>query len=347
MVLLLTIVSLIAWADDKPERLPGSDLGLVQANIMALYVIEAKILDLGGRWPDRSREHGLLYPQVIIEPSRGIKGTTIRWAGPSLRRVSLLVTEKDAVPREGEVYILYIEKRNREYYVFKVTRPDGAVLGVLPGRDIGLAEAEKAATYVIEARIAGLGVLERDPNRPRGLVYPRIAIEPSVVIKGEDRAATLAIRWVRLAFAREETVPEEGKTYTLYLRRSDRGLEVFRFAERSRDAPARLPGSDLSVAEAERKALYVVEARILHLGELQEDPGRPRGLLYPRIAIEPSKVIHERQEGIARSRRDLRLFLTEDETIPNEGETYTLYVRGANRGFEVFKVALRSEEKSR
>ncbi len=101
------------------------------------------------------------------------------------------------------------------------------------------------------------------------------------------------------------------------------------------------------MAEAESQALYVVEARILRLGELWEDISRPRGIVYPQVAIEPSKVIHERQKGIAQSKRPVRLLLTGDETIPDEGETYTLYIRGAKRGFEVFKVTGRSQETSR
>jgi hypothetical protein len=347
MVLLLTIASLIAWADVKPERLPGSDLSVVQARRQASYVIEAKILHLGECRPDPLQVGGLHYPQVVIEASRAFKGDPTRWAQPAARKVGFLLTENDTVPREGEVYILYIENMNRSSYIFKVTRPDGAIPVRVSGSDLSVAEAEKEALYVIEAKIQDLGELARDPNPPRGLVYPRVAIEPSKVIKGADKAAALAIREVRLAFTRDETVLENGRTYTLYLREAFDGFEVFRFTQRSQDRPVRLPGSDLSVAEAESRALYVVEARILQLGELQEDHSRPRGIVYPQVAIKPSKVIRERQEGNAQSRRRVRLILTEDETIPDEGETYTLYIRAGKRGFEVFKVTGRSPETPR
>jgi hypothetical protein len=346
IVLLLTIASLIFWVDDTPERLPGSDLSVVQARRQALYVVEAKILQLGERRPDQSRDGGLLYPQVVIEASRAFKGLPTGWV-LAKRKVGLLLTQKDKIPREGEVYILYIEQMNRGFYVFKVNRPNGAVPVRVSGNDINLAEAEKEAQYVIEAKVQDLGELERDPNRPRGLVYPRVAIEPSKVIKGGDRAVALAIREVRLAFTRDETVLEKARSYTLYLREADDSFEIFRFTQRSQDRPARLPGSDRSVAEAESQALYVVEARILHLGELWEDLSRARGIIYPQVAIEPSKVIHERQKGIAQSKRPVRLLLTEDETIPDEGETYTLYIQGAKRGFEVFKVTGLSQQPSR
>jgi hypothetical protein len=344
MMLLLTIASLVSWTEDRSDRLPGSDISVAKAQ--ALYIIEAKILHLGKRRADPRPTGELEYPQVAIEPSKVIKGMA-RGTVLAKRKVSLLLTVNETVPREGAVYILYIRDENRSSYVFKVTRRDGAIPVRLPGSDIRLSEAENEALYVVEAKILQRGELRLDPSRPRGLDYPRVVIEPSKVIKGMDRGAPLAFREVRLPLREDEADLEEGKVYTLYMREAAGGFEVFRVSQPFEDRPGRLPGSDLSVAEAESEALYVVDARILHLGELREDRGRHGGLVYPQVAIELSKVIQERHEGIARSNRDVRLFLTEDEMIPHEGATYTLYIRGKNRGFEVFKVTRRSEEKPR
>jgi hypothetical protein len=343
MVLLLTIACLTVWADEEPERLPGSDLGMALAQRRARYIVEAKIVQMGEPLPDRSRDGGLSYPRVFILPSKAIKGARW-WTDEAPPQVGLLATKKDLIPAAGEAYILYIEQVGRGLCIFKVTRRDGAVPVRETGSGISLVEAEKAAIYVIEARIRDTGRMERDPDRPpRGFVYPQVAIEPFKMIKGTDKATALATRNVRLPFARDEAPLEKGKVYTLYLRATDRGFEVFRVTKRFEDEPARLPGGGLSMAEAESKALYIIEARVLRLGELQEDRSRPHGLVYPQVVIEQSKVVKERHEGAARPGRDVRLLLTEDEAIPNEGETYTLYVRGRDRGFEVFKVTRPSE----
>jgi hypothetical protein len=339
MRLILTIASLVASADDNPERLPGSDISVAKAG--ALYIIEAKILDLGQR--RENDDLGYVYPRLTIEPLRGIKGQ-FRGGFMAAWQVGLLLTKNDTVPKEGEAYVLYIRAANRGLHVFKVTRRDGAIPARMPGSAKSVADAEKEALYVVETKILQLNEIQVDPGRPRGLVYPRVLIDPSKVIKGTDKRAASAVREVRLPLAEDEADLQQGEAYTLYIRKADQGFEVFRATRRSKDTPARLPGNAVSVAEAERHALYVVEARILRLGELQEDRSRPHGLVYPQVAIEPSKVIKERHEGMARSKRDVRLFLTEDETIPNEGETYTLYIRGKDRGFEVFKVTRRSDE---
>jgi hypothetical protein len=212
MVLLLTIASLTAWEDDRPERLPGSELSVVQANRQALYVVEARILRLGERRADRSRDGGLVYPRAFIEPSKAIKGA--RFWDESPQQVSLLLTQNDTIPTVGELYVFYIEKMGRGLEVIKITHRDGAIPLRETGSCISLAEAEKAALYVIEAKVQDLGKMEWDPQRPpRGLIYPRVVIEPSSVIKGADKAAALAIRHVRLPFARDETSLEEGRTY--------------------------------------------------------------------------------------------------------------------------------------
>lgn len=343
MVLLLTIASLIAWKDEEPERLPGSHLSVVEAESQSLYVTEARILRLGERRPDHSLEDGLKYPKILIEPSRAIKGGPW-WGTRASQQVSLLLTQKDMVPKEGEIYVLYIQDMNRGHYVIKVSRPGGAIPARMLGSDISVPEAEKAALYVIEAEVRSLGQMERDPDDPpRGLIYPRVAVQPSRMIKGADRTSALAVRHVRLPFRRDGADLEMGKMHTLYLRQTDRGLEVFKANRRSEKTPARLPGSGLSAADAEREALYVADARIRHLGEPQVDRSRARGLVYPRVSTEVSRVISERHPGSARSRAELRLLLAEDESIPLEGETYTLYVRTKARGFEIFKVTRRSE----
>jgi hypothetical protein len=232
---------------------------------------------------------------------------------------------------------------NRSSEIFKVTRLEGAIPVRMPGSEMSVAEAEKEALYVIEARILHLNELQLDPSRPRGLVYPRISIEPTKMSKGIDRNVALAFREVRLVLTKDEADLVEGEAYALYIRKVSQGFEVFRVTQRSKDGPARLPGNGVSVAEADRTALYAIDGRILHLGELQEDHSRPHGLVHPQVVIEQSKVIKERHKGAARPGRDIRLLLTEDEAIPNEGETYALYVRGRDRGFEVFKVTRPSE----
>jgi hypothetical protein len=344
--LLMIALVVAAWSDDVDRPLPGSDLNVVTAGRQALYIVKAKIVRLGERRLDHGRRGGLLYPRVGIEPLGVIKGL-YRGTVSAKRSVGLLLTQREAPPKEGETYILYIADANRASYVFKVTQLDSAIPVHMPGSAVNIAQAEREALYVLEAKVLHLGWSQPDPSRPRGLVYTRVLVEPLKLIKGTDRASGLGIREVHLSLTEEEADLVEGAPYTLYIRNDGQGFEVFRVTRRSENKQVRLPGNNVSAAEAESKALYVVEARILHLGELQEDHSRPRGLIYPRVPIEQSKVIKERHEGAARPGREVRLLLTEDETIPKEGETYNLYIRGRDRGFEVFKVTLPVREDRR
>ncbi len=342
MLILLAIVSL-SYADDHTERLPGCEVSVAKKQ-WTLHIVEARLLQLGVR-----QEPGVMrcmFPQAKIEPLRAIKGGFGRGSSAP-RQVGILASD-DTVLHEGESYIFYIFDANRGSYASKLTRRDGAIPIRMPGSELNLADAEEQADYVIEAEIGRPTEGELlDPRRPRIMKYRRVAIEPKKVIKETGRGAGMAIREVSLLFTEDEADLVGGKTYVLYIRKRGQEFEVFRATQFDEGALAHLPGSRLSGAAAEREALYVAEGRILRLGEMEEDRTRPHGLVYPLVSIEQSRVIKGRHEGFVRSKRDVRLLLTEDEAVPNEGQTYIFYVRSRDRGFEVFKVMRGPSEKPR
>ena len=341
MVILLSIL-LLLFVEGVPEDLPGGEVSVAKAQ-GTLHIVEARLIKLGVR--QEPGVMGCMFPQAKIQPLRAIKGGFGRGGMLALRQVGIRA-KGDAIPQEGKSYIFYIYDANRGSYASKLTRPDGAIPLRMPGSEFNIADAEEEADYVIEAAIGRPTKLELDPRRTRGMKY-RLAIEPKKVIKEEGRGTGMAIREVSLLLAEDEADLEQRKACTLYIRKRGQELEVFRATQFDERVTVSLPGNRLSIAEAEREALYVAEGRILRLGEMEEDRARPHGLVYPLVSIEQSRVIKGRHEGFARPRREVRLLLTEDENVPNEGQTYIFYVRSKDRGFEVFKVMPVPTEKPR
>ncbi|MBX6316233.1 MAG: hypothetical protein IRY99_25470, partial [Isosphaeraceae bacterium] len=175
MSLLLMIVALVSGIDTMPDRLPGSDLSVAEAEKQARYIVEAKILHLDEWQP--ARFGWRVYLRAAIEPLRVLQGPAD--AAMAMREVSLLLQEDEAVPAKRGVYLLYIKRVNQAFEIFKVTKvPDR-----LPGSDVSVAEAEKKALYIVEAKILHLGK-RRAALGGTGLLYLQTLIEPLKEIKG-------------------------------------------------------------------------------------------------------------------------------------------------------------------
>ena len=70
-------------------------------------------------------------------------------------------------------------------------------------------------------------------------------------------------------------------------------LAITLLVPRVDERPDRLPGSHMSAAEAHRRAMFVIEAKLLHLGEPRESFAGE--MAYPQTFIEPLRMI--RGEG--------------------------------------------------